>query len=249
MNITSTIALTLSLFCLTAASAEVAIRPPFWGCHIAGEQGQLRLLDGVRGAVAATRLGSGVVAVACNESRILHHTGRHLVLDQNGRRELYPLEGRFLLALDGQFAVAVEPLTGFLLQFSNGEWLPASFQPLAGVRAIRLDEGRLSVLAHGGIEEWDLATGALIASESIDVPNGPAALLSNHTVLVASDGMWLHCTPSACTELAPAPLTTLALTPLSGGWWAASTSSGLPVAVRIHRGAMESFYLPGEPFE
>ncbi|MBK7930463.1 MAG: hypothetical protein IPJ98_24180 [Bryobacterales bacterium] len=264
MNITSTIAFASSLFCLTAASAQVALRPPFLGCHIAGEQGQLRVLEGVRGAVAATRLGTGVVAAACSESRLLHHTGRHLILDQDGRRESFPLEGHFLLALDGEHAVAVNTDTGSVLHLVAGEWLTASFQLPAGIRAIRLDEGRLTVLTTGRtaparIEAWDLAAGALLASDPIDVPVGPAALLSSRAALAAVAGTWLHCTPSSCTALSPAPHTTLPLTPLSraplsitplsDGWMAAAPPAGLPFAVRIHHGVVESFYLPGESLE
>lgn len=264
MNTTSTIAVATSLFCLTAASAQVAIRPPFLGCHIAGGQGQLRVLEGVRGAVTATRLDAGVVVAACSESRMLHHTGRYLVLDQEGRREIYPLEGQFLLALDGEHAVAVDTNSGSVLHLVAGEWLTASFHLPAGIRAIRLEEGRLTVLTTGRtaparIESWDLAAGALLAADPIDVPPGPAAVLSSRAVLAAVDDAWLHCTPASCTALSPAPHTTLpvtplsrtplSLTPLSDGWLAASPSAGLPFAVRLHHGVVESFYLPGESLE
>ncbi|MBN8731919.1 MAG: hypothetical protein J0L64_15365 [Acidobacteria bacterium] len=254
MNITSSIALLTSLFCLAAASAQVDFRPPFLGCHIAGEQGQLRVLQGVRGAVAVTPHGQGVVAAACSESRILRHTGRHLILDQEDRRDSFPLEGHFSLALDGDNAVAVNTDAGSVLHLAAGEWRTASFQLPAGIRAIRLDSGRLTVLTPGRIEEWDLAAGALLASDPIHVPAGPAALLSSRAVLAAADGMWFHCTPSSCAALSPAPHTTLPvaplfLTPLSEGWMAASPSAGLPFAVRVHHGAIESFYLPGESLE
>jgi hypothetical protein len=243
--------LTSSLILLTtfAAQAQVDLQPPSFGCHIAGTGRVLRLLSGVRNAVSATRLERGIEAAACAGNRLLYYTNSEVILLQGTARTTHPIEGRLLLALDDSLAVAINTTDGSVLFHQGGEWSASPLRLSPGIRAIRLTAGRLWTLDSTALSKWDPATGALLQSHSLAVPDGPAVLLTDHSVLAIAGGDWLHCIPQACTALDSAPGSAPTLSLLSGDWVAVNTATGLPRAVRLHAGALESFFLPGESAE
>lgn len=233
--------------------AQVELRPPSFGCHVTAGEGILRTLHGVRNSVSATRSERGVVAAACAGDRALYQTDTEIILDTGAEHITRPhsetSDGPVLLAVDEKTAIVVRTTTGIVEQRTEGDWHELPLRLPVGVRAIRLAAGRLSTLAGDRLDEWGLASGALLSSHTVHVPEGPAVLLSGGSVLAIADGSWLHCTPTACAELAPAPESIVSLSPLSDDWIAASAAAGLSRAVRLRDGVLESFYLPGEPRE
>ena len=233
----------LSLVC--SLGAQVALRPPAFGCQVTGAH-TLRTLEGLPASLIAVPLVGDAQAAACSSRLTVYQTsGRVVLLSGEEHFEFETSEAQMLAAGD-EIAVAVSRVTGFVRTWNQGDWADSPLTLPADVRAIRITGANLMFLAEDRLITISIGSGVEQSNVRFDATSSPIAILSSDSIITVVDNMWNRCVPSVCLPLAAAPSGVTSLEILNSEWIAVRLDSGDDLAIRPSAGGVESFQLPGE---